>query len=259
MCIRDRVLSVIGLIREGLCRPVLSFAHRKRREKKMEVADLLNPTSLPIELGEGLGGGFVKAVSGAVKKTAKSTVKTVKKTAKKVKKVAKKTVKAVKKTAKKAVKVVKDAASKALSSLSGLYSSAKFWIDLLKRLKDKCLSSPNMIQCLFTVLGQFMTENVLDSYWGAKCDSDARIGKQHYKKVCLSQVKNSHAPKSWDNKAWGKLKALNALMKTCGPFGGAVFNPNIYICLLYTSDAADDLLCVDLGGRRIIKKKKIYT
>src|SRR5450756_2713722 len=29
-----------------------------------------------------------------------------------------------------------------------------------------------------------------------------------------------------------------------------------HTCLLYTSDAADDLLCVDLGGRRIIKKKK---
>src|SRR5450756_3098513 len=28
------------------------------------------------------------------------------------------------------------------------------------------------------------------------------------------------------------------------------------LCLLYTSDAADDLLCVDLGGRRIIKHKK---
>ena len=28
-------------------------------------------------------------------------------------------------------------------------------------------------------------------------------------------------------------------------------------CLLYTSDAADDLLCVDLGGRRIIKKTTI--
>ena len=27
------------------------------------------------------------------------------------------------------------------------------------------------------------------------------------------------------------------------------------VCLLYTSDAADDLLCVDLGGRRILKKK----
>ncbi len=34
-------------------------------------------------------------------------------------------------------------------------------------------------------------------------------------------------------------------------------------CLLYTSDSADDLRCVDLGGRRTIKKKKkkiyIYT
>ena len=30
------------------------------------------------------------------------------------------------------------------------------------------------------------------------------------------------------------------------------------ICLLYTSDAADDLLCVDLGGCRIIKKKKTH-
>ena len=27
-------------------------------------------------------------------------------------------------------------------------------------------------------------------------------------------------------------------------------------CLLYTSDAADDLLCVDLGGLRTVKKKK---
>ena len=29
------------------------------------------------------------------------------------------------------------------------------------------------------------------------------------------------------------------------------------ICLLYTSDAADERSSVDLGGRRIIKKKKI--
>src|SRR5450756_783309 len=34
------------------------------------------------------------------------------------------------------------------------------------------------------------------------------------------------------------------------------FIGHLIICLLYTSDAADDLLCVDLGGRRIIKKKK---
>ena len=34
--------------------------------------------------------------------------------------------------------------------------------------------------------------------------------------------------------------------------------PGVRPCLLYTSDAADDLLCVDLGGRRIIKKKTSY-
>ena len=33
--------------------------------------------------------------------------------------------------------------------------------------------------------------------------------------------------------------------------GTGLFNP----CLLYTSDAADDSLRVDLGGRRIIKKR----
>eukprot|EP00831_Metopus_contortus_P033918 TRINITY_DN27120_c0_g1_i3.p1 TRINITY_DN27120_c0_g1~~TRINITY_DN27120_c0_g1_i3.p1 ORF type:complete len:177 (+),score=37.14 TRINITY_DN27120_c0_g1_i3:49-579(+) len=33
----------------------------------------------------------------------------------------------------------------------------------------------------------------------------------------------------------------------------------ITICLLYTSDAADDTPCVDLGGRRIIKKKTSVT
>src|SRR5450756_3242567 len=34
-----------------------------------------------------------------------------------------------------------------------------------------------------------------------------------------------------------------------------VYPAGFQTCLLYTSDAADDLLCVDLGGRRIIKKK----
>src|SRR5665811_1822280 len=35
------------------------------------------------------------------------------------------------------------------------------------------------------------------------------------------------------------------------------WSPGAYVaCLLYTSEAADDLTRVDLGGRRIIKKKK---
>src|SRR5450756_3238382 len=42
---------------------------------------------------------------------------------------------------------------------------------------------------------------------------------------------------------------------TCSP-GSFQSRSDRCTCLLYTSDAADDLLCVDLGGRRIIKKKK---
>ena len=35
-----------------------------------------------------------------------------------------------------------------------------------------------------------------------------------------------------------------------------MIDKNLNICLLYTSDAADERSSVDLGGRRIIKKKK---
>ena len=41
-------------------------------------------------------------------------------------------------------------------------------------------------------------------------------------------------------------------------FTGAVFTDHIR-CLLYTSDAADERSSVDLGGRRIIKKKTIIA
>src|SRR5665213_3302600 len=41
-----------------------------------------------------------------------------------------------------------------------------------------------------------------------------------------------------------------------GPTRMSLTHNQIWNCLLYTSDAADDLLCVDLVGRRIIKKKK---
>ena len=37
-----------------------------------------------------------------------------------------------------------------------------------------------------------------------------------------------------------------------------IFSDKTYACLLYTSDAADERSSVDLGGRRIIKKKKKY-
>ena len=38
--------------------------------------------------------------------------------------------------------------------------------------------------------------------------------------------------------------------------GQQVRGPETDACLLYTSDAADERSSVDLGGRRIIKKKK---
>ena len=47
--------------------------------------------------------------------------------------------------------------------------------------------------------------------------------------------------------------------QTNGIFLNLIFDiKEIYVlttCLLYTSDAADEALSVDLGGRRIIKKK----
>ena len=36
---------------------------------------------------------------------------------------------------------------------------------------------------------------------------------------------------------------------------GQMPNLSKFVCLLYTSDAADERSSVDLGGRRIIKKK----
>ena len=51
------------------------------------------------------------------------------------------------------------------------------------------------------------------------------------------------------------------VMRVLGELSGSGFSKVALItkpitCLLYTSDAADDLTRVDLGGRRIIKKKK---
>ena len=49
------------------------------------------------------------------------------------------------------------------------------------------------------------------------------------------------------------LVRINRLIKTGATVLAKVESRNP--CLLYTSDAADDSLRVDLGGRRIIKKR----
>ena len=52
----------------------------------------------------------------------------------------------------------------------------------------------------------------------------------------------------------------HAVPAVCGRGGGDEVqdfgHAQDYSCLLYTSDAADERSSVDLGGRRIIKKKK---
>src|SRR5678809_228405 len=50
------------------------------------------------------------------------------------------------------------------------------------------------------------------------------------------------------------IDRLSALMMVVVTFVSLMVH--IYTCLLYTSDAADERSSVDLGGRRIIKKKK---
>ena len=46
---------------------------------------------------------------------------------------------------------------------------------------------------------------------------------------------------------------LKTVLKKKNPY---LFKAKHIFCLLYTSDAADERSSVDLGGRRIIKKKK---
>src|SRR5678809_1001752 len=49
--------------------------------------------------------------------------------------------------------------------------------------------------------------------------------------------------------------AVMAMVAACVLDPGVYFAINSPACLLYTSDAADERSSVDLGGRRIIKKK----
>ena len=61
-----------------------------------------------------------------------------------------------------------------------------------------------------------------------------------------------------NNKApdWGSVENISLALLTLGIVIILNMLPQASICLLYTSDAADEGLGVDLGGRRIIKKKK---
>ena len=80
-------------------------------------------------------------------------------------------------------------------------------------------------------------------------------------KICEGSSRGNHACTAENQ---GSVQELSTAL---GPFAsnnpdngrqGATGEPEPLeaSCLLYTSDAADDMQCVDLGCRRIIKKKK---
>ena len=52
-----------------------------------------------------------------------------------------------------------------------------------------------------------------------------------------------------------KFPKIRPVPPTPGPLHFEQALLQFLTCLLYTSDAADDTPCVDLGGRRIIKKR----
>ena len=59
----------------------------------------------------------------------------------------------------------------------------------------------------------------------------------------------------------GEMDAVSHMMEDgrwdeVAEIGAPAVGQLVQACLLYTSDAVDDLLCVALGGSRIIKKKK---
>src|SRR5664280_2046409 len=58
--------------------------------------------------------------------------------------------------------------------------------------------------------------------------------------------------RGWPQRAGGRCLPSRCT-PGCRPAGG---RRQVHACLLYTSDAADEEDSVDLGGRRIIKKKK---
>src|SRR5450756_2803924 len=81
--------------------------------------------------------------------------------------------------------------------------------------------------------------------------------------IVIIALQYIHIDMSWFPKRWTQLTwPLQIIIPGLALFVVGLVLPDRAgeglsgFCLLYTSDAADDLLCVDLGGRRIIQKKQ---
>ena len=80
------------------------------------------------------------------------------------------------------------------------------------------------------------------------------LRKRHYFGLAFCNLSGGYEVRNPYYKGCLKNKDVSLISHTHGETQGHV----CVFCLLYTSDAADDLLCVDLVGRRINKKKNTY-
>ena len=70
--------------------------------------------------------------------------------------------------------------------------------------------------------------------------------------MCIRDRVNEKKVSGWDDPRMPTIVGLRRRGYTPAAL-------QMFACLLYTSDAADERSSVDLGGRRIIKKKKRHT
>eukprot|EP00828_Plagiopyla_frontata_P037269 TRINITY_DN48_c0_g1_i10.p1 TRINITY_DN48_c0_g1~~TRINITY_DN48_c0_g1_i10.p1 ORF type:complete len:149 (-),score=15.04 TRINITY_DN48_c0_g1_i10:59-505(-) len=99
-------------------------------------------------------------------------------------------------------------------------------------------------------------QNVGNIYSGYMQVASSRILHYWYAQV-RSPLQQANVPLiAWFNGGPG-CSSLDGAFYENGPF--YFQSESFNTCLLYTSDAADEEDSVDLGGRRIIKKKKKHT
>ena len=117
---------------------------------------------------------------------------------------------------------------------------------IIKRKRMKFIRTLLMTIMIYTIIG--LSFIYADSITPGVIRTTLSAGERKYESVTFTNEQN------------------NTVELSIKPYG---YNPqtdeitedtkDIFIkadtCLLYTSDAADDPLCVDLGGRRSIKKK----
>src|SRR5665811_446559 len=103
--------------------------------------------------------------------------------------------------------------------------------------------NPSMLE-IYDDIPKDLLERVEDVILNRRDDATERL--LDFAESVVGKAKESKVDLSWREEPL-QDRITRALVKGIDQY---------IICLLYTSDAADDLTRVDLGGRRLIKKKK---